>query len=128
MILFFDKNTGTSVPKALAILKPPFKVEYHQLYFNMDCPDDEWLPKVGVKNWTVIGHDRKYHENKSELDAIKKYKIGCFYLWGGNATRWEKMTLFFKSYKQIAVANNSTRKPFIFSVKKNGNLKRVKLP
>lgn len=128
MILFFDKNTGTSVPKALAKLKPPFQVEYHQKYFAMDCPDDIWLPDVGTKNWTVVGHDRNFHENQSELDAIKKYKIGCFYLWGANASKWEKARLLFKAFDQIVAMDKSTNRPFVFSVKKNGHLKRVKLP
>ena len=128
MILFFDKNTGTSLPKALTMVKPPFQVEWHEKYFKMDEPDDSWLPDVGKKNWTVIGHDRNFHENQSELDAIKKYKIGCFYLWGAEATKWEKMRVFLRAFDQIAAMDKSTPRPFIFSVKKRGNLKRIKLP
>jgi len=128
MILFFDKNIGTAIPKALEKLKPPFQVEYHQKYFPMDLDDDKWLPEVGSKNWTVIGHDRSFHENQSELDAINKYSIGCFCLWGAKAKRWEKTKLFFRAYDRIAIAESATTRPFIFSVKKNGNLKRIKLP
>ena len=128
IILFFDKNTGTGIPKALRELKPPFKVEYHERHFKKDEDDDRWLPVVGAKKWIVIGHDRKFHENQNELDAIKKYKIGCFYLWGAEATKWEKVKLFFKACDNIMLTAMSTKRPFIYSVKKNGNLKRVKLP
>lgn len=128
MILFFDKNIGTSIPLALEKLKPPFQVEFHQKYFAMDEQDDVWLPEVGKKNWTVIGHDRKFHEKESELDALKKYKIGCFCLWGAEVSKWDKVKLFFRAYEKIALMESGTPKPFIFSIKKNGNLKRIKLP
>lgn len=128
MILFFDKNFGTSVPKALALLKPPFQIEYHQKHFAQDLEDDKWLPVVGMNNWIVIGHDKSYPENQSELDAIKRYNIGCFCLWGAQSRKWEKAKVFFKAYQQIAETGASTPRPFVYSVKKNGNLKRIKLP
>ena len=128
MILFFDKNIGIGIPLALEMLKPPFEVEYHQKYFSMGEQDDVWLPEIGKKNWVVIGHDRKFHEKESELDALKKYKIGCFCLWGANAPKWDKVRVFFKAYEKIVQVESSTPKPFIYSVKKNGNLKRIKLP
>lgn len=128
MILFFDRNTGTSVPKALELLRPPFQVEYHQKYYQADMADDLWMPEVGEKGWTIIGHDRNLHQNESELAAIQKYKLGCFYLWGANAKKWDKMKLFLKAYEQIAVMSVNTQRPFVYSVKKNGGLKRIKLP
>lgn len=128
MILFFDKNIGTSIPKGLAMMKPPFQVEYHQKYFAMNLEDDKWLPIVGTKQWTVIGHDKSFIDNQSELDAIKKYKIGCFCLWGANITKWEKLRIFFKSYDHIAAAEASTNRPFVYLIKKNGGLKAKKLP
>jgi hypothetical protein len=128
MILFFDKNTGTAMPKALEMMKPPFEVEYHQKYFAMDAPDDQWLPVVGMKQWTVIGHDKSFIDNQSELEAIKKYEIGCFFLWGANITKWEKLRIFFKAFDRIIAAESSTKKPFVYLIKKNGGLKAKKLP
>lgn len=128
MILFFDKNIGIGIPKVLGKLDPPFGVEYYQNHFVLNLEDDKWLPVVGSNNWTVIGHDRKFHKKQNELDAIKKYKVGCFYLWGAEATKWEKVKVFFKACDNIITAESSTPRPFIYSVKKNGNLKQIKLP
>jgi len=116
------------MPLALLKLKPPFEVEFHQKHFAPEEEDDKWLPQVGTKNWIVIGHDKKFHKNQSELDAIKKYNIGCFYLWGANDKRWEKARLFFRAYKQIEQKVNNTPRPFIFVVYKNGNIRRIALP
>jgi hypothetical protein len=127
MILFFDKNFGTSVPKALSELKPPFEVDYFQKHFELEIPDDKWLPVAGEKHWTVIGHDN-FTKNESELYAINKYSVGCFYLWGAKAPKWVKVKLLFKAIDKIIDAENHTRRPFVFAVKKNGNLKQIKLP
>jgi hypothetical protein len=127
MILFFDKNFGTSVPKALKTLKPPFGIEYFQDHYELEIDDDKWLPEIGKKRWTVIGHD-KFNKFDSELYAIKNYSVGCFYLWGGMAKKWDKMKLFFKAIDRIIQADTSTPRPFVYAVKKNGGLKRIKLP
>ncbi len=127
MILFFDKNFGTSTPKALRTLKPPFDVEFFQEHFELDIEDDKWLPIAGKEKWTVIGHD-KFKRNESELYAIQNYEVGCFYLWGGNAPKWIKFKLLFKAIDRIIQADASTPRPFMYAVKKNGTLKRIKLP
>ena len=47
MILFFDRNVGTVVPKALKALNLPIPVEYHDDLFPINTPDDQWLAQVG---------------------------------------------------------------------------------
>ena len=87
MILFFDRDTGTTLPLVLrtARLNFPIPVEYHQAHFPLEEQDDIWLPAVGQWGWTVIGHDSQHHKRLNELSAIKQYGIGCFYLWGAEA-------------------------------------------
>ena len=127
MIIFFDKNIGTAIPKALQLLKPPFGIEYHEKHFAYNEEDDKWLPTVGRNKWFIVGHDR-YDKSQSELYAIKKYKIGYFRLWGAKAPKWEKIKVFFRACEYIIEATKSTARPFGYSVKKRGNLKRIKLP
>jgi hypothetical protein len=130
MILFFDRSVGTVVPRILLwkSLRFPIQVEYHQQYFSMDEEDDVWLNQVGQWGWTVIGHDSSYHKRPSELSAIKQYKIGCFYLWGSEAVRWEKLRCFARSYDRIIQAEASTPKPFIYRVTHWGALHPIKIP
>ena len=55
-----------------------------------------------------------------------------FYLWGAEASRWEKMRLFAKAYDRIiaavAAADIAGSRPFIYRVDRRGTLKRVALP
>ena len=104
MTFFFDRSIGVTVPKALILLKLREQVEYHEKWFASDELDDKWLPSVGQRGWTVIGHDRKYHLFENELRALKQYKIGCFYLWGGEVNKWEKMRVFAAAYDRIIKA------------------------
>ena len=91
--LFFDRDVGITLPKALDLLRLPTHVEYHQKHFAIDARDDDWMPTVGGWGWTLIGHDSRHHQEDSEVAAIKQHRIGCFYLWGAEALRWEKMRL-----------------------------------
>jgi PIN like domain len=126
--LFFDRNVGTAVPRALKQLKLPVRVENHESHFNKEAPDDEWLAAVGSREWFVIGHDHMLHRRANELQAIRQYSVGVFYLWGANATRWEKMRVFARAYDRIVAAAEGTPRPFVIRVLKNGRLIPVRIP
>jgi hypothetical protein len=130
MILFFERSVGTVVPELLQwkSLRFPIQIQYHQQHFALDEQDDSWLNKVGQWGWTVIGHDSRYHQRPTELSAIKQYKMGCFYLWGANARRWEKFRCFARAYDRIVEAEANTPKPFIYRVTQRGVLRRVAIP
>ena len=130
MILFFDRSVGTTLPKILRwqALKFPLQVEYHQLHFPPEEQDDRWLPVVGQRGWTVIGHDSSYHTNPAELSAIKQYEVGCFYLWGSQAPRWAKLQCFARAFDRIVEAEAHATRPFIYRVYQDGHLAPVPIP
>ena len=124
-VLFFDRDVGTSLPQALHTLKLPSQVEYHQNHFPTDSQDDEWMADVGSRGWIVIGHDSQHHRKPAELSAIQQYGIGCFYLWGRHAQRWEKMRCFLNAYQKMLEAINTTPKPFVYRITQVGRLEAV---
>ena len=124
-VLFFDRDVGITLPQALGVLKLPTRVEYHQEHFPIDARDDDWMPRVGSLGWTLIGHDSRHHQEESELSAIKQHEIGCFYLWGAGAFRWEKMRCFLRAYENILEAAARTPRPFIYRVTEKGRLTSV---
>ena len=130
MILFFDKSVGTVVPRILRWdrLKCPIKIEYHEQHFSTHELDDRWLPIVGQWGWTVVGHDSSYHLYANELSAIKQYGMGCFYLWGSEAKRWEKLQCFARAFDRIVDAEAHTPRPFIYRVTQTGLLRLVPIP
>lgn len=126
MILYFDRNVGIKLPQALITLG--LRVEYHQTHFPIGMQDDQWLAQVGIWGWTVIGHDSKFHLLPNELSAIKQYNIGCFYLWGAEAPRWEKLMCLARAFDRIVEAEANTVRPFIYTVSRAGRLKAVPIP
>jgi hypothetical protein len=139
-IFFFDKNCGTRVPEALDRLRirtfhiatPKRKAglrarNAEEPLFEPDTPDDVWLPIVGQQQWVVVSHDQKFHKPgfESELNAIKQYGVGCFYLWGASVVPYEKARCFLKAYENILRVVQTTPRPFIFSIDKNSRLTRI---
>ncbi len=127
-VLFFDRDVGTSLPQALGVLRLPTRVEHHQNHFPTDARDDDWMPTVGSMGWFLIGHDSRHHQEESELLAIRQYDMGCFYLWGGSALRWEKMRCFLRAYENILEAAARTPRPFIYRITEKGRLISVTIP
>lgn len=127
MILFFDRNVGTSLPQALRSLNLPAQVEWHQQHFPQDAPDDQWLPVVGTWGWTVIGYDQRFHRNEAERNALKQYGVGCFYLWGGDKSGWERMRFFLNVFEKIQRADTVTARPFLFKIEGTGQVRRIAL-
>ena len=127
MILFFDRSVGTVIPRILKWheLHLPVGIEYHEGHFNMALEDDAWLPTVGNWGWSVIGHDRYHEKSENELSAIRQYGIGCFYLWGAESSRWEKLRCFARAFDRIVEAEANTPRPFIFDIARTGSLKRL---
>lgn len=125
--LFFDRGVGTRIPRTLRSLGVPVGIEHHQEHFAKDAPDDLWLPAVGGQGWTVIGFDWSYHKNQAELSALRQYNIGVFYLWGVQMRTWERMFCLARAYEGIIRAIETTPRPFIYRVRKYGQLRRVEL-
>lgn len=130
MILFFDRSVGTSIPRALQTLLPGrfIDVRYHDREFKKNEPDEVWLEKVGRDGWFVIGQDNSYHKRPGELYALVQYNLGCFYLPGMNAPKWETMRVFAAAYHNIIEKAQTTTRPFIYVVKTNGNLIKQDIP
>ena len=130
MILFFDRSVGVIVPQLLQSRSSrfPIQVYYHDEFFAIGEKDDIWLSQIGEWGWTVIGHDSSYHRNPHELSAIKQYKIGCFYLWGAEASRWEKLQCFARAYDNITQTEANSPKPFIYRITRAGTFSRINIP
>jgi PIN like domain len=131
LTFYFDRCFGKRFPEALLRMESPFNVEYHHSKTNNfpdDMDDDDWLAKVGAKNWIVFSHDKKWHDESPAIQAIKQHKIGCIYLWGASVPTWDKYVGLAHGYRRIVDRIRSTSKPFIYRVGHNYRIDRVKIP
>ena len=129
MIFFFDRCIGKNIPQALLRLKRfPVGIEYHDKHYPQRTADDEWMPKVAAAGWIVVSQDYRYHENPSELFAMHQHGLGAFYLWGAEATQWEKLRVFARAYDRIVEKAEATKPPFLFTVTKDAQVKTLTVP
>lgn len=141
--LYFDRNVGWRVPEALRFLG--LNVVHHntsrsslglkqkgklKTLFAPAEKDDFWLQYVGQRGWLVFTQDRKFHRAgfENELSAIKQYQVGCFYIWGAEATKWQKMIALCSGLDAMLAAADLTQKPFIYDAQKNGKLIQIPIP
>ena len=133
MILFWDKNIPKTIPKALKSLSIPQGIEWYIMHFPLsdkypEGGDDRWLSQVGDWGWIVISQDYHFHERDNERYALKQHGVGCFYLWGAEATKWEIMRCFARAYDKIIQVADTMPRPFIFWVSKIGKLTQQPIP
>lgn len=131
--LFWDKNLGTAIPRALRILIPAsvsiryYMQEYPGTGNIHEVGDDAWLEDVGNRGWFVISQDYNLHVRENELFALKQHGVGCFYLWGASSSKWDVFRCFARGYDRIIEAARDTPRPFVYRVRRNGALQQVPL-
>lgn len=135
--LFFDRNVGKSIPEALRLLGWDAVHHHSRLggrssrsLFAHNEKDDKWLEHVGKEGWIVITQDRKFHLTgfENELSATKQFNVGCFYIWGAQANKWEKMKALCRGLEPMVAAAALETKPFIYDVGRTGRLKKIIIP
>lgn len=132
MILFWDRNVGKAIPRALRIVKPRGveDVRYYAEVFpgtdnKKEEGDDPWLSDIGRLGWVVITQDHEFHNKPSELQAIQQHSVACFYLWGQRAPRWEQFQCFARAFDEIVKVEAAVPKPFIYVINRRGSLRQL---
>jgi hypothetical protein len=122
--LYFDRSVGRAMPEALRILRVP-NVILQEDFFRQDAADDEWLSFAGKHGWITFSQDYAMHREPAPIAAIRAHRVRVFYLWGANATRWEKMRVFARAYDKIIEWATLREGPFVCRVQRDGTLKDI---
>jgi hypothetical protein len=129
LVFFFDRTFGTRLPKALASLKPPVLIRWHQEQgFALNMEDDAWMAIVGPRKWIVLSQDQKFHLRQNELLALKQHAIRCFYMPCAQDDRWVSMCHIASRHSKIMHLARNNAGPFVFEMKDNRQFYPVKLP
>jgi len=123
-MIFIDR----SVPKGVAeaIKKVRSDVLWLEDRFNHDTDDEEWLAAAGDQDWLVIVRDKKVRTRPGEREKIMRHGVGCFILnQKQDPTRWEYLQLLTKTMDEMEEKFAATRRPFIYTIDKNGVFRRI---
>lgn len=102
-------------------------VDHLQDHFPGDAPDTEWLEYIGREDFILITRDDRIRRNPLEMQALKQYGVGAFFLGGKNRSRWDLVRQLVRNWDQIKEYSEKTRRPFAFRVPPTGT-KFVRLP
>lgn len=119
LTIFFDRCTGSAVPKLIQKTRAPFQIEYHddkKHGFAQDMEDDKWLAEVSRNNWVVISHDKRFHTDSIAIEAVRQHGGRVFYLDGGGSVKWDKLRRFAVAFKRICAIVETQKPPFIYRV------------
>jgi hypothetical protein len=125
MRFFFDENLGIQLSNGL---KQFGEDTCHLLdVFSSGTPDEEWLEYIGKQGWFLITVDKRIRRRPLEREALKKYKVGAFFLLGKSMSRWDRVRQIVRAWDKINDIANKEKPPFIYQVNYHGT-EITKLP
>ena len=88
--------------------------------FNEDTEDRIWLEQIGNKKMFLITRDERIRRNPFELNALKTYKVGAFFLGGKNLGRCKIIQQVVRNWTRIKELAAKKRPPFAFRIPPSG--------
>ena len=88
--------------------------------FKDDTQDLEWLRYIGKEKIFLITRDERIRRNPSELQALKNYKVGAFFLGGKNLGRCKIIQQVIRNWPRIKEFAAKKRTPFAFRIPPQG--------
>lgn len=123
-MIFIDRSVPESVAEALKKVRDDLVWLEDRL--PHDVTDQIWLARVGSEGWLGITRDKKILTRPAERRAILLHQVGCFCLTQKQAsTRWQYLKLLVNTLDEMERLFASTQRPFIYSVGRTGQFRRV---
>ena len=118
MKFFIDNNLSTHLAHGLKEFGED--VIHLQDRFAENADDDDWLPIIGQEGLFLVTRDLEIRRNPAELNALKKYRVGAFFLGGKNLGRCQLIQQLVRNWPQIKEYARTKRPPFAYRVRPNG--------
>lgn len=124
MRFFFDENLGKQLSDGLR----EFGEDTCHLLdqFNAGTFDEIWLKAIGEKRWFLITCDKRIRRRPLEKEALKKHKVGAFFLLGKQMNRWDYIKQVVRAWEKIKEISQREKTPFAYQINRHGT-KIIKL-
>lgn len=126
MKCFFDNNLGIQLARGLRGFG---EAAIHlKEVFPENTPDEDWLPYVGNEGYFLFTVDKRIRRRPLEKEAIKKYKVGAFFLGGKTMTRWNYIRQIVRAWHKIEDTAKTEERPFAYNINLHGTkLEKISL-
>lgn len=113
LVFFTDRDLGKLFPAILS--EAGFEVRRHEDHFAHDCPDEDWLAKVGANGWIAVTHDARIRYKPNEKQAVLQHGVRLLVVVGQAPLRVLAEN-FVATYDEIAAFVRSRPAPWIGKV------------
>ena len=121
-MIFIDASLPRTVADELKKVRED--VIFKHDIFRPGTDDAIWLRKVGVEGWLAITHDAHIRTRPGERAVIMENGVGCFILtYKQDLQKPEIVQMVFDYLPEMEEKFRTTRRPFIYTVSKNGEFK-----
>jgi len=79
-VFFTDRDLGKRFPEILTAAG--LAVKRHDDLFPPNCPDEEWLARVGRAGWIAITHNARIRYMPNERDAVIRHGVSLLVVVG----------------------------------------------
>jgi len=122
MKFIFDEGLGEDLAKALLSLHED--VQHIRDHLPQGASDVEVLEFVGANGYCLVGRDKNMQYNKPEIETIRRFQVGAFFLVGKNLSRWEIIKTIINNWELIKATADTSNRPFIYRLYKGGKMER----
>lgn len=118
MKFFIDHNLSPQLAKGLKGFGED--VVHLSELFPPDSDDPEWLRYIGTNNLFLVTRDERIRWNPAELQAIKRYQVGAFFLGGKKRGRCELIQQLVRNWPRMKEIASRERRPFAIKIPPSG--------
>lgn len=118
MKFFIDNNLSKRLANGMAAFGE--EVVHIKDLFPDNPPDVEWLQYIGENNYFLITRDIRIRYNPLELQALRRNKVGAFFMGGKQRTRCQLIQQLIRNWPRIKDYARRTHKPFAYRIRPTG--------
>lgn len=122
MKFILDENLPLGISKGLQHFGED--VEHVLDHFEQGESDINILEFVGENGYFLITKDNRIRYNKGEIDALRKFNVGAFFLVGKNMNLWDMVKQIIRSWEHILEIARTEKRPFIYKLRRSGKPQR----
>jgi len=118
MKFIFDENLSPGLAKGLNEFGED--TEHITDHLQPGATDELMLKLVGENGWFLITRDKKIRRRPIEKEALKKHKVGAFFLGGKQMNSWHFVCQVVRIWIKLKDRARTTDKPFAYFIDRHG--------
>jgi hypothetical protein len=125
MKFFFDNDVSSKLARAMKCLEGEDSVVHLTERYAQDTPDEEWLEDDGKEEMVLISRDRMIRKRAGEFLALRRHKVGAFFLTGKGVGKWGEVRQVINAWENIKDLATRTRTPYVYQVSRHSKITRI---